>query len=118
MNTKLSKIFVDGNCIVCDWEISKYKQMAPTEFEIVDISDPSFDAARYGLTPEKVNRHMHVLTPDGDVLIGVDAFSHIWTRIPKLNWASKAIHWPVVYPLAKVGYEVFVVVRPWLPKKK
>ena len=113
-----SKIFVDGNCIVCDYEISHYKQIAPNEFDIVDIADPSFDAKKFGLTPEAVQKHMHVLTPEGKVVKGVEAFAHIWSRIPKYKWADRAIHLPVVYPLAGVGYEIFARFRKYLPKKK
>ena len=113
-----SKIFVDGNCVVCDLEISHYKRIAPNDFEIVDISEASFDAEKFGLTADAVNKHIHVQTPTGEIIKGVDAFAHIWSRIPRYKWANKAIHWPVVNGAAKLGYEVFVVIRPWLPKKK
>lgn len=103
---------------MCDKEISHYKKIAPTLFEIVDISNPKFNATEFGLTPEAVDRHMHVQTPDGKILIGVEAFAHIWSRIPKYQWASKAIHWPLVHPAALLGYEVFARVRPYLPKRK
>ena len=113
-----TKIFVDGNCIVCDMEISHYKKVAPDLFDIVDISAPDFDAPKYNLTTEAVNKHMHVLTPSGEVRVGVDAFAHIWDRIERYNFAAKLIRNPIVNPLAKLGYKVFVVVRPYLPKKK
>jgi predicted DCC family thiol-disulfide oxidoreductase YuxK len=117
MNGQKSKIFVDGNCVVCDWEISHYRVIAPEDFEIIDISNPSFDAASFGLTPEAVNKHMHVMTPEGAVMRGVDAFAHIWTRIPRYHFAAKMIRLPVVLPLAKLGYAGFATIRPWLPKK-
>ena len=112
-----SKIFVDGNCIVCDFEISHYKRIAPELFDIIDISDPKFDAASHGLTTEAVNKHMHVQTPSGEILKGVDAFAHIWSRIPRYHIANKLVHLPIANSLAKVGYALFAEVRPWLPKK-
>ena len=112
-----SKIFVDGNCVVCDFEISHYKRIAPSEFDIVDISDPSFDAKAFGLTTEAVNKHIHVLTPEGEMKIGVEAFAHIWSRIPRYRLADTAIHLPGVNSLAKIGYAGFAAIRPWLPKK-
>ena len=117
-NSTRSKIFVDGNCIVCSAEISHYKRIAPESFDLVDISDSNFDAKAFGLTPEAVNKHMHVLTPDNQVLKGVDAFAHIWSRIPRYNWAEKAIGLPGVNRLARIGYEIFAVARPLLPKKR
>ncbi len=113
-----TKIFVDGNCIVCDWEISHYKRIAPELFDLVDISDPAFDAKAFGLTPAAVNSDMHVLTPEGQVKVGVDAFAHIWSKIPKFKRAEQLILLPGVYCMAKVGYKIFTKVRPFLPKKK
>jgi predicted DCC family thiol-disulfide oxidoreductase YuxK len=115
---KPTQIFVDGNCIVCDWEISKYKKMAPEEFDLIDIAAADFVAQKYGLTAEAVNKHIHVFTPEGQVLKGVDAFAHIWSRLPKMKWASHVIQWPVIHPLALLGYEVFARNRHRLPKKK
>lgn len=112
-----SKIFVDGNCIVCDLEVSHYKRLSPELFDIVDISDPSFEASAHGLTTEAVNRHLHAQTPSGEILKGVDAFAHIWSRIPRYRFATTLVNLPVVKSVAKLGYAIFVEVRPWLPKK-
>ena len=120
MDTKTlkNKIFVDGNCIVCDLEISHYQRIAPELFELVDISDLGFDASQFGLTTEAVNVDMHLLTTDGSLLIGVDAFAYIWSLIPRYRFASKLIHLPGVHASAKVGYKIFTVIRPYLPKRK
>jgi predicted DCC family thiol-disulfide oxidoreductase YuxK len=112
-----SKIFVDGNCIVCSLEISHYKRIAPELFELVDISDPQFNAAAYKLDAKSVQKEMHVLTDDGKLIKGVDAFAHIWSRIPKYQFASRAIKLPVIRSFANVGYFVFAELRPLLPKK-
>ncbi len=113
-----SKIFVDGNCIICDYEIAHYKRIAPELFEIVDISQANFDASQFGLTAEAVNKNMHVLTPSGDMQVGVDAFAHIWSRIPKYQFGTKLIRLPIINSLAKCGYWFFTIIRPYLPKKK
>ena len=112
-----SKILYDGNCVVCDIEISHYKRIAPMDFEMVDISNPSFKAVDYGLTTDAVNRHTHVMSPDGKIHVGVDAFAHIWSRIPRYSFAKKIVDLPGVRSMAEVGYEVFVRLRPYLPKK-
>jgi predicted DCC family thiol-disulfide oxidoreductase YuxK len=116
VNSK-SKILFDGNCIVCDAEISHYKKIAPETFELVDISSPGFRAADFKLSKEAVEKHMHVLTPDGDLKIGVDAFAHIWSRIPKYRHGATLVKAPVINWIAKGFYEAFVLVRPYLPKK-
>jgi predicted DCC family thiol-disulfide oxidoreductase YuxK len=113
-----TEIFVDGNCIVCDNEISHYKKLAPDLFQIVDISSPEFNATKLGLTFDDVNKNMHVLTPQGEIKVGVDAFAHIWSRLSRYRIAATMIQWPGIYQLAKVGYSGFTLVRPYLPKRR
>lgn len=113
-----TKILVDGNCIVCDVEVAHYKRMAPELFEIVDISAPNFDASEYDLTPQAVNKHLHVISTSGEVKKGVDAFSHIWSLIPRYAPLNKLLKVPLAKPVANFGYEIFAAVRPWLPKRR
>ena len=113
-----TKILFDGNCIVCDIEISHYKRMAPDLFELLDISSPEFQASDLKLTKEAVEKDLHVITPDGNLRIGVDAFVHIWQQIKRYKALANIIQMPVIYPTAKVGYALFTRVRPLLPKKK
>lgn len=115
---RTTQIFVDGNCIVCDFEISHYKKIAPDIFEIVDISHPKFEAKEFGLSVEAVNSKMHVRTPDGELKIGIDAFAHIWDQIERYRFAARIVRIPIIRPIAKMGYEVFAVLRPLLPKKR
>ena len=112
-----TQIFVDGNCIVCDMEISHYKKIAPDSFDIVDISNPDFNAKEYGLTTKAVNSKMHVRTPDGEIKIGVEAFAHIWDQIEQYRLPAKLVRNPLVMPFAKIGYTIFANLRPLLPKK-
>lgn len=112
-----TKVLFDGNCIVCDMEIMHYKKIAPDTFEMLDISSPDFDANHFGLTKEAVDKHMHVFTPEGELLRGVDAFAHIWSRLPQYRWGSKVIKVPGIYHSALVGYEIFARFRKYLPKK-
>jgi predicted DCC family thiol-disulfide oxidoreductase YuxK len=112
-----SKIFYDGNCVVCDIEIGHYKRIAPNEFDLVDISAPDFDAAKFGFDSKDVNREMHVMGPDQTVHVGVEAFRHIWSRIPKYQWLSGLIGQPGIRSVAGVGYQMFSKIRPYLPKR-
>ena len=112
-----TKILVDGNCIVCDLEVSHYARLLPEAFEIVNIAAPDFNAALFGLRAEAVQRELHVLTPDGRVLTGVDSFAHIWDQIPSYRWAARWIRWWPINPFARVGYVIFARLRPYLPKK-
>lgn len=113
-----TKIFYDGNCIVCDLEISHYKRKAPELFELVDISAPEFSATEFNFSQEAVNRDLHVLTPQGELRVGVDAFIHIWSVLENYRILARLIAAPGITQIAKAGYRIFTVVRPYLPKKK
>lgn len=112
------KIFVDGDCIVCDMEIAHYKRIAPDKFDLVDISDERFDAKKFDLTKEAVMENMHLLTAEGQLLVGVDAFIHIWQQIPRYNLAARLVARQPIKCLAKIGYKLFTKVRPFLPRKR
>jgi hypothetical protein len=68
-----------------------------------------------------VDQDMHVIIPGGRLVIGVDAFEHIWMRLgqtrPIFRLMSRAIRLPILYPCAKVLYRLFTKIRPLLPKK-
>ena len=89
MNQPKTRILFDGNCIICDTEIMHYRRIAPEHFEMVDISAPEFDPTVFGLTPDAVQKEMHLFTAGGTLLKGVDAFTHIWDLIPRYRLLSK-----------------------------
>jgi predicted DCC family thiol-disulfide oxidoreductase YuxK len=111
-------IFVDGQCIVCDFEISHYKRLAPELFEIIDITSKDFVAQRFKLNPADVNKKMHVFSREGEILTGVDAFACIWSQLKGYRILAKIIKWPGIYSVAKLGYWLFATIRPYLPKKR
>lgn len=116
MNHKI-KILVDGNCIVCDFEVSHYKRMAPEIFEIVDISSANFKAEEFGLTASAVDEKLHVIDTNNQLYLGVDAFICIWKQLPLYKWLAWLIKLPIIYSLAKIGYVIFAKNRKYLPKK-
>ena len=118
MSSNKVRVFYDGNCIVCDLEVSHYSRIHPEIFELVDISSPSFGASNYGLDTQAVNENMHIQTEDGEIKVGVDAFAYIWSKIPRYSIAARLIRLPGVYSLAQVGYWIFAKNRHLLPKKK
>ncbi len=113
-----TRILFDGNCIVCDLEMMHYQRIAPDLFEMIDISSPDFDAGNFGLNSKSVNYEMHLFTPEGRLLTGVDAFAHIWSALPRYRVASKIVKLPLVNSCAWIGYRIFARYRHLLPKKR
>jgi predicted DCC family thiol-disulfide oxidoreductase YuxK len=114
-----TKIFYDGGCKVCDWEIKKYLKLDhQNKLTPVDINLPDFDAKKFGLDSQSVQKHLHVLSPSGELKIGVDAFIEIWNALdqPAARWASKLAKFTPIHLLLRMGYFGFVHVRPYLPR--
>ena len=69
----------------------------------VDISDPEFDPARYGLTGEQVRTAMHVVLPDGRVLRAMDAVRAAYGAVG-LGWLVAPTAWSGIRWLADGSY--------------
>lgn len=115
------KIFFDGGCKVCVWEVKKYlandkKGVLGT----IDINAPDFDASLYGLDANQVRKYFHVLNSEGRVIAGVDAFIEIWRALdsPFSSRAVKLATWAPIHLLLEIGYAGFVVIRPYLPRNR
>jgi len=109
-----TKILFDGNCMVCNTEMMHYQRIAPDLFEMIDISDKNFHPGSFGLDFKQVNDELHLFTPEGKLLTGVDAFTHIWSLLPRYQFAAKTIQLPWINGLARIGYRAFAANRRWL----
>jgi len=119
MTKEKLKLLYDGSCVVCHKEISYYKKHDKlNQLELVDISAKGFKAQNYNLTEFEVNRYFHVVTENDDVIKGVPAFIKIWETLPGFEkWAKASKIWPAK-PIMKIGYSLFINIRPFLPKRK
>ena len=117
-NAKKTTVFFDGACHLCSREVGLYERAdTACKLNLVDISKPGFSAQAHGLDDAKVNKHMHVRGPEGELEVGVDAFVAIWEALGKYNWAVSAAKSPVLRPVMDVAYRAFARVRPYLPKR-
>lgn len=112
-------IFFDGLCRACSMEIDHYrKQKGSESFEFQDITERSFKAEDFGLDPFLVHKVMHVQDPKGNMYQGVDAFIAIWKQLPRYQKLSIWAQNPWVRKILNLGYNSFVIIRPYLPRKK
>jgi predicted DCC family thiol-disulfide oxidoreductase YuxK len=111
-------VYFDGACHLCSREIEHYrKRDAGRRIKYVDISRSSFDAAREGLDPMRVQKELHVRLADGTVRTGVAAFAALWDVLPGYGWLARiSRHW-LATPVLNASYRAFATVRPYLPKR-
>ncbi|MFN7728067.1 MAG: thiol-disulfide oxidoreductase DCC family protein [Bdellovibrio sp.] len=112
-------IFYDGLCRACSAEINHYRRLPGSEhFEFLDITRPDFKAETFGIDPQRVHKFMHVQDAAGTMHEGVDAFVAIWSKIPRYHFAARWAKLRPVRAALELGYQGFVVIRPYLPRKK
>lgn len=113
------KVYYDGKCRVCSHEIEFYrKKPGASEIDWIDISLPGFNAQLEEVNPLEVLRVFHVRDESGQLVKGVDGFIEIWKRLPDLKAWVKASQLPGARALMRMGYRIFVRIRPFLPRKK
>lgn len=116
MEKKL-KVFYDGNCVICNWEINGYKsQDHLNEIEWINISDKTFIPESYGLDSFKIQERFHAITKDDQILDGVDSFVEIWKTLQIFKILQFLAKFRLTRPFFKTGYFVFTKIRPYLPK--
>lgn len=119
MTPPLGTIYFDGLCLACSTEINHYRRLPGSEkFNFLDITDPQFKPQEHGIDPYSVHKVMHVRDPQGRLHQGVDAFRAIWREIPRYQGLYSLSEKKVVRSILEVGYKFFVVIRPYLPRKK
>jgi predicted DCC family thiol-disulfide oxidoreductase YuxK len=118
MKTTTLTVYYDGLCPLCSREIDYYRKRVTTAaVHFVDIADWSFNARTEGLDPRRIHRVMHVKVNE-EVRTGLEAFIAIWDVVPGFGWLARLARTPGFHGLMTVGYRVFALVRPWLPRRR
>jgi hypothetical protein len=60
---------------------------------------------------------MHVKVGD-EIRVGLEAFVAIWRRTPGLGWLATLARAPGIHAGMTVGYHLFAILRPWLPRRR
>jgi predicted DCC family thiol-disulfide oxidoreductase YuxK len=100
-------LLYDGRCGVCSLEMDHLRERNDAgQLAFVDIAEPGFDPARWGVTFAEVDALIHGVTPDGRVLRGVEVLRLAYAAVG-LGWVMRPTGWGPLRPLADAGYRVF-----------
>lgn len=117
MSEKIT-VYYDGLCRVCAAEIGFYRRAQGSEsIRFVDIFSPDFDVQSESLDAAAIHKELHVRKSDGSVVIGVDAFVAIWEVLPRYRFIVKLAKLYPVGAVLRLGYRLFVQIRPFLPRR-
>ncbi|MBL8730335.1 MAG: DUF393 domain-containing protein [Planctomycetes bacterium] len=104
-------LLYDSECPFCRLEVEWLQRRDRRGLlRAVDIAQPDFDAARYGLTRERVHARLHGVLADGTVVEGMPAIRAAW-RAAGLGWVMAPTGWPVLRWLCDLGYVIFARYR-------
>jgi predicted DCC family thiol-disulfide oxidoreductase YuxK len=93
------KFLYDGLCPFCRDEMMRLKRWdTEGRLEFEDINRPGFDAAVYGTTPLKLRVAVHAVTPDGQVLKGMDAIRRGYAAVGR-GWIFAPTGWTMLRPM-------------------
>jgi len=100
-------LLYDAQCPVCSLEMDHLRERCRDgRLLFVDISQPGFDAARFGLSFEAVDAEIHAIRPDGSVIKGVEVLRLAYAAAG-LGWLMRPTGWVLLEPAFDAAYRVF-----------
>lgn len=113
------RILIDGDCPLCKHEARLLEKLdkGRGRLEMVDITEPGFDPARYGATFEQVMGSIHGVTPRGEIVTGMAVFRGAY-RAVGWGWLWAPTGWPVLKQVFDLAYRVFAKYRLRLTGRK
>ena len=110
----LLTVYYDGSCRLCTAEIRHYAtRSGGNRLDYVDVTDPKAELGP-GLAQKKAMSRFHVRSPDGSIASGVDAFVLVWETLSAWNWVAKIASLPGAKAVFRIGYRLFLPMRPAL----
>ena len=98
------KVYYNENCLICRIEINHYKKNCEN-IDWIDINLNDEYSKETLKSKNQLLRRIH-LKNNNKILVGVDAFIFIWSKIPKYKILSRLLSLPIIYHLALIGYEI------------
>jgi predicted DCC family thiol-disulfide oxidoreductase YuxK len=106
-----SKVYYNSACPVCNAGIKDQRQRMEAcgikDVEWVDIHANPDAVSEVGASLEQVRERLHVKDADGELNIGADAFTRLWSKTPSQRWLASLLRLPVLKPLTHLAYNAF-----------
>jgi predicted DCC family thiol-disulfide oxidoreductase YuxK len=77
------------------------------DIEWVDVHTNPEAVSEVGASLEQVRERLHVKDPDGQLNVGADAFTRLWSQTRGQRWLAKLLRVPVLKQLTHLAYNVF-----------
>lgn len=89
------RILYDAECPLCAREGRLLERLdrGRGRLQLEDISDPAFDASRYGLDPADLEARLHGVLPSGQIVEGVEVLARAYEAVD-WGWLVAPARWP------------------------
>jgi len=91
-------LFYDHGCAICRAEMMRMARWdTDGRLQLIDSSAPDFDAGAHGFTARALDRELHAVTAEGEVLKGLAAIRRAYA-LTRHGWLWKITAWPGLKP--------------------
>lgn len=115
-------VLYNDRCPVCSFEIEHYRRLCVErgiDLGFEKISDEGPMLKEQGLSVTAAKKRLHVLTRQGQLKVGVDAFLALWAQIPIYRSLGRVVAIPGIYHVAIVVYNhVLAPLLFWWDKRR
>jgi len=110
-------LIYDDNCEICNLGVEKVKELDKTQLiKLVPLSNPQVPPGLKLPTKEEMQKHMHLMSPDGQIYKGADAIALVASIFPESKFVGKLISFPLFRPIARLIYAIVARNRMKLSK--
>lgn len=106
-----TKVYYNSACPVCNAGIKDQRQRMEAcglkDIEWIDIHVHPEAVEEVGVPLEQVRERLHVKAPDGQLIVGANAFTRLWSQTTGQRWLAKLLGLPVFKQLAQLAYNIF-----------
>lgn len=112
------QIFYDGACKMCAGQMEKFqKKDVHKRLIFMDISEPGFEAKKFGLDGELLLKYIYAKDASGRIVRGIDAFIWMWRAVDN-NLPAFLVGLPGIKQLGKVVYRIISRSRYFFGKRE
>ena len=106
-----SKVYYNSACPVCNAGIKDQRRRMEAcgveDIEWVDVHTNPEAVSEVGASLEQVRERLHVKDSEGQLNVGADAFTYLWSQTRGQRRLAKPLRLPGLKQLAHLAYNVF-----------
>jgi predicted DCC family thiol-disulfide oxidoreductase YuxK len=100
-------LLYDAQCAVCSLEMDHLRSRNHEgKLQFVNITEPGFDPAPYGVTLAAMNAEIHARRADGQVISGVQVLRLAYEAVG-LGWVFRPTAWGPLRAFSEASYRAF-----------